>query len=42
MIGQSLGRQVWAGLTVSRDGRTIFFTRVDSAVDELMLVDNFR
>ena len=30
------------GLTASRDGRTIFFARVDSSVDELMLVENFR
>jgi hypothetical protein len=30
------------GLSASRDGRTVFFSRVDSAVDELMLVENFR
>ena len=30
------------GLTASRDGRTIFFARVDSSVNELMLVENFR
>ena len=30
------------GLSASRDGRTIFFTRVDSSADELMLVENFR
>jgi Tol biopolymer transport system component len=30
------------GLTVSRDGRHIFFSRIDSAIDELMLVDDFR
>ena len=30
------------GLTVSRDGRSIFFARVDSLIDELMLVDDFR
>ena len=39
-IARNLG-VVRPGLTVSRDGRTIFFTRVDSAVDELMLVENF-
>jgi hypothetical protein len=40
-IAPSLGR-AGHGLTVSRDGRTIYFARVDSAIDELMLVDDFR
>jgi dipeptidyl aminopeptidase/acylaminoacyl peptidase len=30
------------GLTATRDGRTVFFARIDSDVNELMLVDNFR
>ena len=30
------------GLSASRDGRTIFFSKVDSSADELMLVENFR
>ena len=30
------------GITASRDGRTILYARRDSAVDDLMLVDNFR
>ena len=30
------------GLSATRDGRTIFFSRVDSSIDELILVDNFR
>ena len=33
---------VGIGLSASRDGRTIFFARVDSSADELMLVENFR
>ncbi len=30
------------GLTASGDGRTIFYSRVDASIDELMRVDNFR
>ena len=30
------------GLTVSPDGRTIYFSRTDASADELMLVENFR
>ena len=40
-VARNLG-SIGFGLSASRDGRTVFFTRVDSAVDELMLVDNFR
>jgi hypothetical protein len=40
-IAPSLGK-AGHGLTVSQDGRSIFFARVDSAIDELMLVDDFR
>jgi serine/threonine protein kinase len=32
----------WFGLTASPDGRTILFSRQDSAVNDLMLVENFR
>jgi Tol biopolymer transport system component len=30
------------GLTASRDGRVVLYTRVDSDIDDLMLVENFR
>lgn len=40
-VATGLGR-AGLGLTASADGRTILFSRIDSSVDELMLVDNFR
>jgi eukaryotic-like serine/threonine-protein kinase len=40
-VARNLG-VVGPGLSASRDGRTVFYSRVDSAVDELMLVENFR
>jgi Tol biopolymer transport system component len=40
-VASNLGN-VDAGLTVSRDGRRILYSRIDSAVDDLMLVENFR
>jgi serine/threonine protein kinase len=40
-VAHSLGA-MGPGLSASRDGRTVFFSRVDSSVDELTLVDNFR
>jgi hypothetical protein len=40
-VAHNLGT-VGAGLSASRDGRTVFFSRVDSSVDELMQGDNFR
>jgi hypothetical protein len=40
-VARNLG-VIGPGLSASRDGRTIFYSRVDSAVDELMLVENFQ
>jgi hypothetical protein len=41
IVARNLG-DARIGLTASRDGRTIMYTRIDSAVDDLMLVENFR
>ena len=40
-VADNLGT-VGLGLTAARDGRTVYFARVDSSADELMLVENFR
>ena len=40
-VARNLGN-VRTGLTASPDGRTILYTREDSSVDDLMLVENFR
>jgi hypothetical protein len=41
VIARNLGN-VAAGLTASRDGRAILYSRIDSSVNDVMLVENFR
>jgi Tol biopolymer transport system component len=40
-VAANLGT-VGLGLSATRDGRTVFFTRIDSSTDQLILVDDFR
>ncbi|MFL6451987.1 MAG: hypothetical protein ACJ746_30625 [Bryobacteraceae bacterium] len=41
-VAGNLGKVFLASLTASADGRTVLYARVDSSVDDLMLVENFR
>jgi hypothetical protein len=41
LVAGNLG-EVTFGLTASPNGRAILYSRKDSAVDDLMLVENFR
>jgi Tol biopolymer transport system component len=41
MVATNLG-WVGLGLSASRDGRTVLFTRIDSSINELTIVDRFR
>jgi hypothetical protein len=41
-VARNLGEVTGGLLTVSPDGRTIIFARVDAYADDLMLVENFR
>jgi Tol biopolymer transport system component/tRNA A-37 threonylcarbamoyl transferase component Bud32 len=41
VVARNLGN-LRTGLSASRDGRTILYTRLESSVDDLMLVENFR
>jgi Tol biopolymer transport system component/DNA-binding winged helix-turn-helix (wHTH) protein len=40
-VAEHLG-SVGFGLTATRDGRTVLFSRVDSSIDELVVVEDFR
>jgi Tol biopolymer transport system component len=40
-VARQLGNIAF-GLSASRDGRSVFFSRVDSSIDELILVDGLR
>ena len=42
MVADNVGNVDLASFTASADGRAILYTRVDSSVDDLMLVENFR
>ena len=41
-VAPNLGSTVDLPITASRDGRTILYSRMDSSVDDLMLVEDFR
>ena len=41
IVARGLGRTPYL-FTASRDGRTILYSRIDSAVEDLMLVENFK
>src|SRR5262249_40938590 len=41
-VAGNLGNVFLASLTASADCRTILYSRMDSSVDDLMLVENFR
>jgi dipeptidyl aminopeptidase/acylaminoacyl peptidase len=41
IVARNLG-EIGFGLTASPDGRTILYSRLDSAVNDVMLVENFR
>jgi hypothetical protein len=41
LLSRNLGN-VFLGLTVSKDGHTLLYSRVDSSVDDLTVVGDFR
>ena len=40
-VARHLG-EIWAGLSATPDGRMILYTKRESSVEDLMLVENFR
>jgi hypothetical protein len=40
-VARNLG-ELWTGLGISPNGQTVYYSRLDTTSDDLMLVENFR